>query len=142
MSDMALVGNMPEILAAEDALKEMEQVDLQLEHYIIPGVYCRVLHIPAGVALTGKIHLKEHISILAAGELLVADADKQLHIKAPKVMIDRPGIKRLGYAITDCTFINVLATDKQDVEDIEKESVVSTYDEYVAYQKLLTQDEG
>lgn len=139
---MALVGNMPEILAAEDALKEMEQVDLQLEHYIIPGVYCRVLHIPAGVALTGKIHLKEHISILAAGEILVADADKEVYIKAPKVMIDRPGIKRLGYAITDCTFINVLATDKQDVEEIEKESVVSTFDEYDAFQKLLTQDEG
>lgn len=142
MSNLATTGNMPQILAAEEALKGLPQVEFDLEHYVIPGVYCRVLHIPAGVALTGKIHLKEHISILAAGELLVADADKNVRIKAPKVMIDRPGIKRLGYAVTDCTFINVLATDKTEIEEIEKESVVNSFDEYDAHQKLLTKEGG
>lgn len=135
---------MPKILEAEEALKNLVRAEhlLVTEHYLIPGVYCRALTIPAGIALTGKIHLKEHISILAHGEIMVADGDKSVHIKAPKIMIDKPGIKRLGYAITDCTFINVLATDKTDIDDIEKDSVVDTFDEYEARQKLINKDEG
>jgi hypothetical protein len=128
---------MPDILAAEEILKTMPPAKLDLEHYVIPGVYCRVLHIPADTAVTGKIHLKQHISILASGELYVADGETSKHIKGPLVMIDKPGIKRFVVTVTDCTFINVLATDKTDIDEIEAECVVDNFDEFEEKMKLL-----
>lgn len=127
---LATVGNMPQILAIEAALKQCEQAEYKVEHYQIEGVYVRVLHLKAGTVLTGKVHKKEHISILAHGTIQVADKDKSGTISAPYVMVDRPGIMRVGHAVTDVTFINVLRTDKTDIAEIEAEAVCNTVEEF------------
>jgi hypothetical protein len=121
---------MPDILRIEEALKLLPTGDHFLEHFQIPGVYVRVLHIPAGTALTGKIHKTKHISILAHGEILIANKDSATRMTAPRVMIDEPGTKRLGYAVTDVTFINVLRTDIESVEQIENQLVCDTFEQY------------
>jgi hypothetical protein len=54
-------------------------------------------------------------------------------------MVDQPGIKRLGYAMTDVVFINVMRTDLVSIEDIERKMVCDTFEEYEQY-KLLTKE--
>lgn len=121
---------MPNILKVEEALKALPTGDHFIEHFQIPGVYVRVLYIPAGTALTGKIHKTKHISILAHGELCLATKDCATKVSAPRVFIDEPGTKRLGYAVTDVTFINIMRTDITNIDEIETELVCDTFEQY------------
>jgi hypothetical protein len=135
MSSLALQGNMPEILALEKIILTLEQVECPISHYQIEGVYCRSMFIPAGTVITGAIHNKENISILAKGTIRVTNGTDSKIISAPYIMIDQPGIKRLGVSETDVTFINIWRTDATDLDEIEKEIRSETFDEYE--QKLL-----
>lgn len=130
MTDLATVGNLPEILAIEKWLLQSPQGHSETNHYQIEGVYVRSLFIPAGTLLTGKIHNKESIGILAQGTIRIANGADSFIVSAPYITIDQPGIKRLGYAETDCTFITVHRTDATNISDIEDELVSDTFDEY------------
>jgi hypothetical protein len=130
MSNLALQGNMPEILALEKVLLTLEQVDCPITHYHIEGVYVRSMFIPAGTVITGAIHNKENISILAQGSIRVTNGTESVLISAPHIMVDKPGIKRLGVSETDVTFINVLRTDLTDIDELEKELVSQSFEEY------------
>lgn len=135
MSSLALQGNMPEILALEKIILTLEQVECPISHYQIEGVYCRSMFIPAGTVITGAIHNKENISILAQGTIRITNGTESKLISAPYIMVDQPGIKRLGVSETDVTFINIWRTDTTDLDEIEKEIRSDTFEEYE--QKLL-----
>lgn len=132
---LALQGNMPEILALEKIILTLEQVECPISHYQIEGVYCRSMFIPAGTVITGAIHNKENISILAQGTIRVTNGTDSKLISAPYIMVDQPGIKRLGVSETDVTFINIWRTNTTDLDEIEKEIRSETFEEYE--QKLL-----
>ena len=130
MSKLAHVGNMPEILRISKVLKKLPQATFAREFFYLPGVAVGVMFLPAGSLLTGKIHKHAHIAILAEGTLRLADDDNAFVITAPYVAYGRAGIKRLGYAETDCTFINVLSTNIVGADELDKEMVVDTHDEF------------
>lgn len=130
MSDLATLGNMPKILELEALMRTMPQVDSPAEHYHLNGVYCRSLFIPKGCLLTGKIHNHESIGILAQGTLRITNGETSVVVTAPYITVDKPGVKRLGYAETDCTFITVHRTDLDSVEAIEDELVSNSFEEY------------
>jgi hypothetical protein len=130
ISELAQAGCMPSILALESVMRGMQQVEMPVEHYFIDGVYLRSLKIPAGTLLTGKIHNKENFSILASGTIRITNGTDSKVISAPYVMTDKPGIKRMGYAETDVTFINVIKTDLTDIDEIERELVSETFEDY------------
>lgn len=135
MSNLALLGTMPEILQIEQEILKLPQVECPLEHFHIKGVYVRKGFIPAGTMLTGKVHNFESISILAQGTLRITNGTDSKIISAPHTFVDKAGIKRLGYAETDCTFITIHRTDNTEIEDIENELVSTTLEEYE--QRLL-----
>lgn len=137
-SELALSGNIPEILRIEQEILNLPQLEPQIAHYQIPGVYVRSMFIPAGTILTGKIHNKSNIAILAQGTIRIANEKEVTIISAPKIFVDEPGTKRLGFAETDVTFITVHRTDNTEIEAIEKELVSSTFEEYE--QRMLTKD--
>jgi len=142
MNTLAQSGNIPSILAVRDLfLAEHDQAVLNTfidtSHYKIPGVYVRSLFIPAGMALTGKIHNKHSIGILAQGTLRITNGETSVIVSAPYITVDNPGIMRLGYAETDCTFITVSRTDADEIADIEDELVSDDFDEYEKKTKLL-----
>jgi len=135
MSNLAELGTMPEILRIEQELLQMPQVELPIEHYQIDGVYVRSMFIPAGTILTGKIHNFESIAILAKGRIRITNGTESYIISEGHIMVDKPGVKRLGYAETDVIFITVHRTDNIEIEAIEKELVSATFEEY--QQQLL-----
>jgi hypothetical protein len=128
--DLALAGNIPEILRIEQEILKLSQLELPITHYNIPGVYVRKMFIPAGTILTGKIHNHANIAILAQGTRRIANGKEATIISAPQVFVDEPGIKRLGFAETDVTFITVHRTDNTEIEAIEKELVSATFEDY------------
>jgi hypothetical protein len=136
-SPLATYGNIPEILQIEQEILKMPQVDLPLMHYLIPGVYVRRMSIPAGTILTGKIHNFESIAILAEGTLRIADNEHAHRISAPHVLVDKPGIKRLGFAETDVTFLTVHSIKNQSIADIENELVSNSFEEFETQLQLL-----
>ena len=135
MSNLAELGTMPEILRIEQEILKMPQVELPIEHYQIDGVYVRSMFIPAGTILTGKIHNFESIAILAKGRIRITNGIDSYIISEGHIMVDKPGVKRLGYAETDVVFITVHRTDNIEIEAIEKELVSATFEEY--QQQLL-----
>jgi len=135
MSNLAELGTMPEILRIEQEILKMPQVELPIEHYQIDGVYVRSMFIPAGTILTGKIHNFESIAILAKGRIRITNGTESYIISEGHIMVDKPGVKRLGYAETDVVFITVHRTDNIEIEAIEKELVSATFEEY--QQQLL-----
>jgi len=130
MSNLAELGTMPEILRIEKEILAMPQVTLPVEHYQIDGVYVRSMFIPAGTILTGKIHNFESIAILAKGRIRITNGTDSYVISEGHIMVDQPGVKRLGYAETDVIFITVHRTDNTEIDDIEKELVSDTFEEY------------
>ena len=138
MSNLAELGTMPDILRIEQEIREMPQVTCPVEHYQVDGVYVRSMFIPAGTILTGKIHNFENIAILAQGTIRVSNGTDSYILTAPHIMVDKPGVKRIGYAETDVTFITVHKTANTEIDDIEKELVSDTFEEYE--QQLLLGD--
>ena len=135
MSDLALQGNMPEILALESWIKantnqEEQLANAETNHYQIKGVYVRELKLKAGTVLTGKIHNFESIGILSQGRMRILTSGGAFIVEAPYVTVDQPGIKRLGVCETDCTFVTVHRTDAEEIADIEDELVSDTFEEY------------
>ena len=120
------------VQAFESLIESMPDciTEFDTSHYQIKGVYVRSLFIPKDMVLTGAIHNSEHISILAQGTIRVFDGEEYKEISAPHIAVEKAGIKRLGYALTDCTFINVIRTDLTDIADIEHEAVSKTVEEF------------
>ena len=114
----------------ENAILSLPQVSLMVEHFNIPGVYVRALHIPKDHVLTGAIHNHECINIVAKGEITVSDGEKETRLKAGFISISQPGTKRAGFAHEDTVFITVHKTDLTDIEEIESELVSKSFDEY------------
>jgi|TARA_R110000851_G_scaffold68383_1_gene153900 hypothetical protein len=97
------------------------------------GMHVRQIEIPKGIFAIGKIHLKEHVSFLLKGKMVIVDEENgRQTIEAPATIISQPGIKRAVYAIEDCIFTNVFHNplNNKDTKVLEKNNVVDTYDEY------------
>lgn len=97
------------------------------------GMHVRQIEIPKGIFAIGKIHLKEHVSFLLKGKMVIVDEENgRQTIEAPATIISQPGVKRAVYAIEDCVFTNVFHNPSNDknIKVLEKNNVVDTYDEY------------
>ena len=91
------------------------------EHTLIDGVYTRILHIPKGQVLIGKVHLKECVNVVAKGDISILTEHGAGRVKAGHVAVSGPGIQKIGYAHEDTIFINVFRTDETDISKIEAE---------------------
>lgn len=127
------------IQALEDlimSLPEEDQVDPDklTDHYFAPGIYARMLFVPAGTAVVGKIHKHETMNIVCKGKISVLTEDGSITIEGPCILNSTPGIKKVGYAIEDTWWINVHATEEKDLSNIENEFIAKDYDE-IEYQE-------
>lgn len=106
---------------------------LTVRHHFSPGLYLRELHIPAGMVTTGKIHKYPCINILAKGRRSTLVDGLIVVIDAPHIHISPPGIKRVSLTHEDSVWITVHATNLTDVDEIERELVCDTEEEYLAF---------
>ena len=125
-----------EALRRSPSLKEIQIIEAQLKaspnavdldnntfHHFADGVYGRSLMIPAGVALTGKMHKKSTLNILAAGTLAVTTDEGPKILTAPAIFVSPPMCKKLGVALTDCLFVTAHASQETDIAKLEAEII-------------------
>lgn len=80
----------------------------------------REVVVPAGEVILGKIHKEWSVNILSSGSLfLIADptSKQMVRIDAPYIFESGPNSQKLGMAITNCVFINVMKTNKNETVD-------------------------
>lgn len=80
------------------AVVHQDALDAITGHYFAPGVYMRIIRIPAGMILTGAVHKTRHLNI-CSGDISVLTTDGVERIKSPsQVILSEAGCKRAGFA--------------------------------------------
>jgi len=116
-----------------------EQVDLSLRHIFVPGMYAREGDIPAGTLCISKIHKTEHLCVISKGSASVLTENGVVRLTAPHTMITKPGTRRVVYIHEDSTWTTFHATNKTNLEDIEKDIIAPTYGDLISLrQEALT----
>ena len=114
------------VLALQDVISGLPQIEMVTHHHFADGMYCRELHQPAGTLVVGKTHKREHFFILTNGRLQVAMNDGTHTFTAPTVIVSKPGAKRALFALEDSTYVTVHRTKKKNLDKIEKELIEET----------------
>lgn len=112
------------VFELEAVLKQMNQAELEVTHHFAPHVYTRVLYMPAGTMLTGKVHRHELMNILVSGTMRFVCEGSVYEETGFAVFNSGVGSKKAIYALTDCIFLGVHPTDLTDLKEIEQEFIV------------------
>lgn len=115
------------IFELENAVLTMPQYPLENRHLFSGGMYAREMFIPAGVLVTGKIHLKDHICILHYCDVTIANAEGSKRYVGSCSFAGKAGSKRAFMAHEDSLFTVVHITEKTTVEEAEFELVTNEF---------------
>ena len=122
---------------------EMDEV-FPLKHNIQDGLYTREIFMPKGSLVVSFIHKTNHPSFFMSGEMsILADNGEVKRIKAPMKVMTEIGTQRVAYMHEDCVWVCVYKTDKETVEEAEKDVYTEDYLELpieIINKKLLCQD--
>jgi hypothetical protein len=125
MSDIVLSAR-EKVVALEDEIAKLPQVDCPIRHFFAPGLYAREMTIPAGVVLTGAVHKTEHLSTVSAGRIIVDDGTGAKEICAPYTFVSKPGAKRAGLALETTVWTTYHPTETTDLDQLAEELTEST----------------
>lgn len=119
----------------EDMMRQVPGVQhgdsMPLKHSFAPGIYVREIFIPKDSVVVGKIHRHEHPNFLMSGKVKVVTEGAGIQIlEAPMSIISPAGTKRVVHALEDTVWITVHATNSTNLDEIEKEVIVESFDEY------------
>lgn len=106
-----------------EILEHGEQIELRTEHFFAHGTYTRVLHIPAGVVVTGEIHRHSCVNIMPKGKLRLSCSEGERELTAPFIGVSGAGEKKAVYAIEDSIWVNVFpwTGQRDDIPAIVRE---------------------
>jgi hypothetical protein len=130
-----------EILEDELIANGFNEIDLLnsegLRDKLVGGLYARVLNIPKGMFLTGKVHKRPYIDIFIKGDVTVkshlADGTVEAteRVNSFRFFEGVPGRKRVLFAHEDTTWVTVDPTDAARIEDVEGDVVFSKMGSYM-----------
>lgn len=116
------------IARLEDCIQDAPQVDLNTKHVLSGGMYARTIVIPAGTAMVGAAHRKDHLDVMQ-GDVTFTLGDGTLkRLTGQHVLATPAGAKRVGFVHTDTIWTTICATDLTDIPAIEDELVVESAD--------------
>ena len=147
MNDLQLLTMRDKVNVFEDFARTLAKVDLKdignvnepvqtellTEHFFSPGIYTRVLHIPKGCMLTGKIHKEPILNIMLKGDISVLLGDNVVRVVAPFMCVSPAGSKKIGYAHEDTIWVGCHGTDETDVAKIESRFVAQDEQEWIEH---------
>lgn len=108
-----------------------------IKHHFMDGVYVREMHMKKGSAVVGAIHKHLHMCFLLTGRITVVNEHDTIDHIAPCFIVSTPGVKRVLYAHEDSIWINTHKNPSgtEDLDQLEKEIVAISYEEYEEYIK-------
>lgn len=129
------------IKSLPDSIGEVEAFETLNDHVFAPSVYARVMTLPAGMTVVGKIHKYAHICLITHGTVkIVSEFDSGVY-SAPRIWISEPGVKRTLHALSDFQMVNILPnpSNTQDLDEIEAAVIAKSYGDL---NKFLKDDEA
>jgi 5-deoxy-D-glucuronate isomerase len=120
-----------DILAAEQALLTLPQIEMKPNHYFAKGLYARELFMPKGAAVTGKIHTQEHLVIILYGDVTVATNDGVERYVGPCTFVGKAGSKRALFMHEDTLWTAIHSTSETTVEACEATLATNDYEEFL-----------
>ena len=108
---------------------------IPIDHFFMAGVYVRKMTMFQGYVVIGAIHKHLHMCFLLEGHLSVASSAGVREYIAPCYIIAEPGEKRILYAHKESHWYNTHKNPDniKDVEELEKQIVAVSYEEYKKY---------
>ena len=107
------------VYALEDRIKQAKQLEISVEHNFADGLYSRRILIPAGCALTGKVHKQNDLNIMLFGVMDVLTENGLKRMYGFNEFRGSAGIKQFGVAYEDTLWITVHHTHLTDLDEIE-----------------------
>lgn len=95
-------------------------IDLKIRHYFSGREYAKQMTLPAGHFAETHEHRYDHISILAAGRVVVEIDGARSEMHAPDALVIPAGRKHRIEAVTDSVWFCVHATEETDPEKVDK----------------------
>lgn len=125
----APIPSLDQIQSLQNAIaNELDCYDIEelTTHHFCEGMYARELFIPAGTVLVGKMHAKENFFVLMRGDMTILTPNGVRRVKAPFMVVTKPGDKRVGYAHEDSVTFNFHPNedDQQDLKLLEARYIV------------------
>lgn len=119
---------------------------MPLKHDFSNGLYTREIFMPKGTVVVSFIHKQNHPSFFLSGEMSVLNDKGEINrIKAPMKVMTEIGTQRVAYMHEDCVWVCVYRTDKETIEEAEKDIYTEDYKELPEYvilnKKLLCQEQ-
>ena len=140
-----LVTNREKVLELEKALIDIADGEMivtehdtkvfPLKHTFADGIYVRQMSMEEGSCVIGAIHNHLHVWFLLTGCISVATENVIEDYIAPCYVVATPGTKRVIYANEDSIFVNIHKnpSNNKNIEELEKEIVSASYEEYKEY---------
>jgi len=94
---------------------QVNQEEVPIIHHFAPGIYIREARFNAGDFVIGHKHRCPHLNVMLDGKLTMANG---LEVTAPTMFVGGP-TRKAAVMHTDCVWLNIYATDEQDVGKIE-----------------------
>lgn len=130
----AMADARDQAFALENAIRAgVPMIEGEVINHFSHKVYGRELRIPAGSVIVGEIHKYTNLNVLLEGEMTVVTEDGPKRAGPGFLVVSPPGTKRAAYAHTACRWLTVHGTDEVDVGSIEREFIVHTEQEYIAF---------
>ena len=108
----------------EKELLKLEQIEIEVKHTFSKGLYAREIFIPKGTLLIGHKHKVSCLNMLSKGSMMLkGGSDEGVIIHSPITFSTEAGVRKVGYALEDCVFINVFNTDEVDLSRLEDELI-------------------
>lgn len=123
----------------ESAMRQMDQLDMPVNHYHAEGVYVRELPIPKGTILVGKLHRQSHVTLLTKGDVSILTENGMERLSAPCTFVSPIGTKRAIYAHEDSILVTAHGSYETDPEMLEMQLIAESYDQLPAELSRLTQ---
>ncbi len=138
--DRAAISDLEAKLRAETECVDPETLT---SHDFCEGVYIRTLKIPKGFTVVGKIHRHACFNILLSGSIQIALTDgSSVTMTAPHVFKSEPGEKKAGFALEDTIWLNIHATEEKDLQKIEEQLIVPSFEALDAEEMLKMEQRG
>lgn len=139
MDEQALVAieaQREKVIRLESEMLKMPQAEIPVRHFFSRGVYAREMTCPKDAVITGRIHKYSQINILSKGEVSVITDDGLLRVKAPFTYVSEAGAKRAFVVHEEAVWTTICHTHITDVDQVEDELTVGSFEEFSAFLAL------
>ena len=92
----------------------------QIIHHFADNLYAKETHIPAGQTLVQHMHNYSHLSIIASGKVIVANAGENQVIEAPACIEIKADMYHGVKALTDVVWYCIHSTDETDPTKVDE----------------------